>query len=169
MRTLYDESFSELNISSEQELAQFTVTGQSISLITLINISNLSGDGGQYYPKLYIDDHLVVPDRSVTIVPGVVSASFQSRNVAVYENGVLKVTIIGGNNDTNVQCRLLVLDVSPVTVEEMAELVNGITPTIVNTVEESISGINITVKPETKVVGPCKRPVVALNIRRDCN
>jgi hypothetical protein len=45
----------------------------------------------------------------------------------------------------------------PVTAEELSEI---LTPQIIAAVEEAIANLNITVKPETKILGPCKKPVV---------
>jgi len=148
MRTLYDDTFANLNIVTEQELAQFTVTGQNVALIVMVNVDNISTSGGEYAAKLRIDNRLVVPDRKVLVEAGQSAVSFQSRDIVLYENGVLKISLQGMPSDTNVNGRLLVIDTSPVTVQE--------------DVEEAISKLNVTVKPETKVLGVCKRSVVAM-------
>lgn len=168
MRTLYDETFANLDISSEQELAQFTVTGQHVALIVMINIDNLSGGGGEYAAKLQIDGRLVVPDRRIIVDAGNTAISIQSRDIVLYENGILKINLQGLIGDTNVSGRLLVIDTSPVTVEEVSSLINDITPEIINAVETAIGGMNVTVRPETRVLGPCQRPVVSIPQVRRC-
>lgn len=168
MRTLYDDTFANLNITTEQELAQFTVTGQHVALIVMINVDNLSGSGGEYAAKLRIDNRLIVPDRKVIIDAGQTAVSFQSRDIVLYENGVLKINLQGMAGDTNVSGRLLVIDTSPVTVEEVSDLIDGMTPEIITAVEEAIGKLNVTVKPETKVLGPCQRTVVPMPKVKRC-
>lgn len=168
MRTLYDEDLTGLDISAELELAQFTVSGQHVALIVMINLDGLSGVGGEYSVKLLIDDRLVVPDRQVTVEAGQTSISIQSRDLVLYEDGVLKIKMLGLAGDTNLSGRLIVIDTSPVTVEEVSDLVESITPTIITSVEAAIAGLNVTVKPETKVLGPCRRPVVPMPAVKRC-
>lgn len=119
MRTLYDDSFASLNIATEQELGRFTVTDQHVALIVMINIDNLSGIGGEYSARLQIDDRLIIPDRKVSVDSGETSVSFQSRDIVLYEGGILKVNIKGLAADTNISGRLLIIDTSPVTVSEI--------------------------------------------------
>lgn len=156
MRTLYDDTFTGLDISSEQELAQFTVTGQSVALIVMVNVDNLSGVGGDYSAKLSIDNRLVVPDRKVKVEAGNDSVSFQSRDIVLYENGILKVNLQGTVSDTNVSGRLLIIDTSPVTVEEVSDLISDVIPDIISAIQKAMKGVNIIVKPETKILGPCR-------------
>ncbi len=160
MRTLYDEAFTGLDITSEKVLAEFTVTGQNVALITVVNVDNISGSGGEYSARLYIDDRIVVPDRKVFCDPGSTSVSFQSRDIVVYVNGVLSVKLKGLAGDTNVSGRLLLIDSSPVTVQEVSDIVLSLIPDINQAIEDNMDQINITVKPETKVVGACQRSEV---------
>lgn len=155
MRTLYDGEFNNLDISSSQELAQFSITDASVALITMINVDNLSGVGGEYDAKLFVDNRLIVPDRKVYILGGYTSVSFQSRDLVLYAGGILSINLQGLAGDTNVSGRLIVIDTSPVTVQEVQNIVLGLTPTIVDTIEDSIDTLNVTVRPETKVLGPC--------------
>lgn len=168
MRTLYDETFTSLNISTEQELARFVVTDQNVAIIVMINLDSLSGDGGEYAARLTIDDRLVVPDRKVIIGSGIDSVSFQSRDIALYQDGILKINLQGTTGDTNVNGRLVIIDTSPVTVEEVSALVDGITPEIIEAVKTAIAGLDISVRPETKVFGPCKRTVVSMPQVKRC-
>lgn len=159
MRTLYDEEFADINISSEVVLAQFTVTGQNVALIAMVNVDGLSGIGGEYSAKLFIDDKLVVPDRRVFCTPGATSVSFQSRDLVVYENGLLTVKLQGLINDTSVSGRLILIDNSPVTVEEVRDLIMSIVPDINSEIVQNIDKINLTVKQETKVIGSCTKGI----------
>ena len=160
MRTLYDETFTGLDITSEKVLAEFTVTGQNVALITVVNVDNISGVGGEYSAKLYIDDRIVVPDRKVLCDPGSTSVSFQSRDIVVYINVILSVKLKGLLGDTNVSGRLILIDNSPVTVQEVSDIVMSLIPDINQAIEDNMNKINITVKPETKILGVCQRPKV---------
>lgn len=162
MRTLYDENFANLDISTEQELARFTVTDQHAALIIMINVDDLSGAGGEYSARVWIDDRIVVPDRKVIVDVGRTAVSFQSRDIVLYIDGILKVYLQGTASDTNVSGRLIIIDTSPVTVEEISDLIDGMTPDIISSIEQSIKNLDVTVKPETKVFGPCQKPITSV-------
>jgi hypothetical protein len=168
MRTLYDETFTGLDITSEKVLAEFTVTDQNVALITMVNVDNISGVGGEYSARLYIDDRIVVPDRKVFCDPGATSVSFQSRDIVVYIDGVLSIKLKGLGGDNNVSGRLILIDSSPVTVEEVSDIVMSLVPDINQAIQDNMDKINITVKPETRVLGACSRPVVAMPKVRKC-
>lgn len=159
MRTLFDDEYNNINIATEQILAQFTITGQNVALIAMVNVDGLSGFGGEYAAKLYIDNRLVVPDRKVFCDPGATAVSFQSRDLVVYEGGVLTVTLKGLAGDTNVSGRLILIDSSPVTLQEVSAIVMSIVPDINDEIVQNIDKINVTVKQETKVFGTCEKAV----------
>lgn len=160
MRTLYDEPFSNLDITTEKVIASFTVSGQNVALIVMVNVDDIVGSGGEYSARLYIDDKLVVPDRKVFCDPGATSVSFQSRDIVVYEDGVLSVKLKGLPGDTDVSGRLMLIDNSPVTTQEVASIVMSIVPEINQAIVDNIDKLNILVKPETKVIGSCVQKIL---------
>ena len=162
MQTLADSLFSNLDISTEKELISFTITGQHAALIIMINVDGLAGVGGEYSAKVYIDNHLVVPDRTVIVASGMASISFQSRDIVLYKNGILKVLLKGLSGDVNVHGRMIIIDTSPVTVEEVSDLINSITPNILDSITLAIGNLNVSVRPEVKILGPCQKPVTPI-------
>jgi hypothetical protein len=170
MRTIYDASFTGLDISDTVELLEFAVPDQNMSVISMISLNNLCGEVGEYDSKLYIDNHLAVPDRKVLNASGNTSISLQSRDISIYQGAVVKITLKGLVADTNVGGRLLLLDSSVFTLQELESLINEITPQLISQVVAAVKGINITVKPETKLLGPCKEPIVpSVKVLNQCS
>jgi hypothetical protein len=162
MRTIYDATFTGLDISTTVDLLEF-VPDQNMSIISMISLNNLSGQVGEYDSKIYLDEHLTIPDRKVLNFSGASSIALQSRSIAVYQNAAIKITLQGLIGDTNAGGRLLLLDASVFTLQELEILINEITPILINEVVSAVKGLSITVRPETKVLGPCKERITILN------
>jgi len=154
MRTLLDAQFTGLGISVSQSIATVNVTDRHITLMIMITLNNLGGDGGDYTVNLAIDSNTVTPVRAIPIDAGLTSIILQSRDVVLYQNGHLEISLLGQLTDTNVDGRVLMLETTAITAQEVQIAVESGTANIVSAVSNAVAQITINVSEQTKVLGP---------------
>jgi len=159
MRTLLDESFSGLDLTSEQQIATVTVTDRPITLLIQFAVHGTSGAGGEYLVDVVVDEYLVVPSRKVFVEPGNTRMLFQSRDLMLYRNGVLALSVKGLAGDTDVSGRVLILETSPVTTQEVTTAIDGSTDQLISAVSDAVARMTINVSEKETVLGVCPTPV----------
>ena len=159
MRTLLDEPFSGLDITYEQQIATVTVTDRNITLLVQLSVSDAGGVGGEYTINLTIDDFLVVPSRKVFVEPGNLMLLFQSRDLMLHRNGILVLSVKGLAGDSDVSGRVLVLETSPVTTQEVTTAIDGSTDRLISSVSDAVAQLTINVSEKETVLGVCPTPV----------
>ncbi len=161
MQTLHQEDRVAIDISTAVvSVVEYTTT-KTAYISTLMTISNISGDGGNYVAKIYVDDVLLCPDKSILIAPSDINIHIQSRAVLVLAGSTLTIKIKGLVTDTTVDTETTVVDVTPT---HISEINDEIIPTLVEATRAEVisaaSSIQIIVRPETKVLGACSRQTV---------
>ncbi len=159
MRTLLDEPYSGLDITTEQQIATVTVTDRNISLLIQLSVGDVSGAGGEYTVNLTIDDYLVVPSRKVFVEPGSTKLLFQSRDLMLHRNGILVLSVKGLAGDSDVSGRVLILETSPVTTQEVTTAIDGSVDRLISSVSDAVAQMTINVSEKETVLGVCPTPV----------
>jgi len=129
------------------------IVSESAYLAMIVEFSNISGDSGAYRAQVYVNDKLLCPDKSVTVNEGLTSFRIQSKSVLVIAGSILVVKVQGLTSDVSCDINVTIVDVTPI---EATEMTNVILPEIVQTVADSVDNINIVVKQQTKLLGPCE-------------
>jgi len=152
MRTLYTTTINDLDISTLTSISSYDVES-TMYICVLVSVSNISGNFN-YLARLYSDDALLCPDRPV-FIDSISSIQLQSKAILALVNSTVSIKVLGSPTDTNATVKIVIVDVSPVYIDEIS---NQLIPDVVNvtksTIEDTIDGIQIVVKPETKVLRP---------------
>ena len=159
MRTLLDETFTGLDITTEQQIVTVTVTDRHISLLVQLGLTGTTGAGGEYVINLMVDDYLMVPARKVFVEPSFDKLLFQCRDLMLYRNGVMSISVKGLAGDSDVSGRVLILETSPVTTQEMTTAIDGSVDQLISSVSDAIARLTINVSEKETVLGVCPTPV----------
>lgn len=150
MRTLTTQSTSDLDTSSEQVVLEYTML-ETLSIVAQVRMDGIVG--GDYLVRLYIDSALVVPDRSVDTPLGESLVIAQSRNVIAAVGSNVEIRLTGRPADTNVDVVASLIDLSPLTADEL-------TDTIIPVIADAVGDMEL--RPERTVLGRCRQPMAVV-------
>jgi len=143
------------DISSSIDIITYTLVNTTI-IQPVIQITNLSGDGGNYQATISINGNILVPDRPVLVAHDQENVALTGRQFIVNAGQTLVISLKGGQNDSNATIRVFIYDVTPLTAADYAE--QATTP-IINAIETALPTLNITVSRETRILSPSQRNV----------
>lgn len=150
MPLLYNETLTGVDISVATEVLRRRFAGTFASIDVRLAVRGIVG-GGYYAARVYINDSLVLPDRPVQVSSGVTDVILQSRNLAIYTDDTIAVTVAGVAGDVAVDVDINVQDVTPATAEDVS-----------TAMADAVTQLNISVRPERVVLGPCARQTVQM-------
>jgi len=114
-----------LNLATEVELLSYTVpAGNPRELIARINLGAagglLSGVGGVYSVRFYLNSVRVLPDSDINFSAGLTQAIVSSRSVPVDPGDVVSIRIVGQAGDTDVDTVTTLRNATPVLASDLA-------------------------------------------------
>lgn len=114
-----------LNLSSEVELLSYTLpAGNTREIIARAEIGDavnaLSGSGGVYSVRYYIDGIRVLPDSDINFPVGLTRAVLVSRAVPVEPGEVVGIRLLGQAGDTSVNTVTSLRNATPVLASDLA-------------------------------------------------
>lgn len=152
------------NISAGAVVLNFKYVGtEPLAVIVRVNAGGNAGPlvgAGLYNINLFLNTQELVPENQISVPGGQTQAVFQSRQLIIEQNDTLSVTLAGQALDTAVFISTVVMDVTPVTTDEIVSMV---VQQIANNADTILSDVakNLTIAPERVVLGPCKQQPVA--------
>jgi hypothetical protein len=148
MRTLATQTLSGLDISTITEVASLSIDSDALVTVRLA-LSDIQGNTS-YTIALYINGVPLLPSPDIPVI-GATSCGFQSRGVWVVAGDVISAKVRGAAGDVSVSTQAIISDMSPVTADDLA-------PGLADTVVGAVAGMEISVRPETQILGPCSTP-----------
>jgi len=144
------------NTINSQDLAAFVevfsyTAPSTIQVQPSIRISNLSGLGGNYNFKVTINENVLLPDRPVFVSSTITKIALTGRSLMLSTNETIKILIQGNPNDVNATINIKLHNITPSTALDYATTA---TPAIIDAIETTIPQLQITVRPETKILAP---------------
>lgn len=121
--SLHEEEHSELDISAESRVLEFTYTGRAPKSV-LCRVQLGSDDqpiaGGAIYTlATSINDNRISPESSVPVTAGLTRTMLQSRELVLINGDTLTVDVTGTVSDTAIYALAQLLDMTPMTREEI--------------------------------------------------
>lgn len=160
MRTLAEFDVSAVDVSSELAVVEYTADAPVYLSISL-SVLNLSGTGGAYRFRLYLGDAVFVPDYDISVAAGLTNIALQSKNILLATGNVATLSVLGQPGDTAVDIVGFVIDIAPVTSEDVVNIIGeDIEDTIVSSLEEH----EINVYPQRVVLGKCRTPLTRMPV-----
>ncbi len=126
---ILDETSGTFDISSEVEVASYicdkTIPTSVLARLYIGSIGDPIVGSGPYYIRAYIDDALLIPDTSISIASSGAYVA-HSRQFIMKEGEALTIKLLGNVGDTVIPVSTLILDVTPPTIEEIVEAIDGV-------------------------------------------
>ncbi len=156
MHLLYTSKVPNLDISNSLKIVEIAVSvDMFVSMV--VKYEQLPGIGGNYSTQLLLDNIIIAPDRTVPVAPVLSSFIVQSRSVIVRAGEKLEYYTRGLSGDTNVTITVSIMDVSPISGDQLVQDIEG---DLIARVVNAIGQHEFIIQPTKTVLGPCKQPVV---------
>lgn len=148
MATAVAKNAIQADISSEIVVLTYLYTGDGpIYLVPRVDVAGIVG-GAQYTLAVRISNDIMTPVSGVEVPTGQTAAVLMGRHpIAIESNEQVEVLVQGQPLDTDVTVTTTLFDSTPVSSEDLSEIL------------EQIQNINIVAVRERVVLGPCQRTV----------
>lgn len=113
-----------LNLTAEVEVFGYTYPGPTprevLARVSLGDAVNpLSGVGGTYTVRVYVNNVLISPDSQVPVNPGLLAAMVVSRPVPLMGDDVISIRAVGLPQDVAVNTVTTLLDMTPAQAQDL--------------------------------------------------
>ena len=152
MNILTRRASSAVDISNGATVLSYTAPTTKL-VIAQVSVSGFHADS--YQIQLYVDDLIIVPDKSIPISS--TSAIAQSRSLVLEAGSTLRVVLTGDHADVAVDCTVLLIDATPVITDDV---VNRLIPSINAAIVDNMATLNV--QPTVTVLAPIDRQLTQL-------
>lgn len=146
MATVVAKNTIQADISSETVVLTYLYTGDDpIYLVPRVDVDGIVG-GAQYVLSVRISNDIMTPVSAVEVPSGQTTAVLMGRHpIAIESNEQVEIIVQGQSLDTDVVVTATLFDSTPVSAEDLNEIL------------EQIQNLNIVAVKERVVLGPCQQ------------